>query len=428
MLGGAGRRPRNGKVLTGETNPISAEMAFLEAKVVNAWVVIRDVDTGATLRRLPEFTFAASEEVSLLATTTQPSMVGDTFNASTVAGFRAEVTSFNTRDYIYDYEREVPFIAFSVLMSYTPLYNAGEAKSGPLERVDCEAFEKQVIFPCDEPALNDFNYVVGRLEGRQPIALRGAQPVPARVAMGETDAEGSAVGTGARPFAWVPTYDADNSMVNDTMVTDGACSDERCGRYTCVASGNCIECTTSIPCGIFDQPGSVSNCDANNGGLLLCKYSPGNITELPAPRSGAPYYDSPCSPVCGLHKVCQAGECVDCTTNADCTLDFTPADGYTSSCSANKCNYVLPSPPAPVKSIRGKVILISSLAVAGVCCIGCVIAAILLYRRYRKNIEADNLMGDELNKEAASGKKSRFTFTGLDETDTKGRNLNDPFA
>merc|ERR1711991_765721 len=130
----------------------------------------------------------------------------------------------------------------------------------------------------------------------------------------------------------------------------------------------CVQCESNLICTPFGQAQSPGLCR----NTLLCEYTPGNKSDVPEPRP-SPYNYDVCN--CKPYEVCSAGTCVEC--------------------------------------IRGQVVLITLCSIAGVCCIGCILGAFFCYRRRQKNIEADNLMGDELGKEQRKGMEKRFTFSDL---------------
>jgi len=389
----------DGTVLSGEVLPEVSRMRYVGSRIMNAFVIIRDIDTGRILRKLPEFEFEYSEEASGLASSLQTPVFLENFNATTLLAFKSTVSSFNVDSYVFDYRREVPFVVFSTILTYEVL---GNADGQPVGSDKCETFDAEQFFSCSERGLNDWNYNSGTLRGRSFLSERGVLPTTIRVAMGEVNADGDAVATsGSLPFDWVNT--------NKTMVSGGICTSDTCGdEYVCNSqTQRCVQCESNLICTPFGQAQSPGLCK----NTLLCEYTPGNKSDVPASRP-SPYNYDVCN--CKPYEVCSAGTCVECISDANCTLDFTVKGSYTAVCNSdNTCSFTFPKGAVPVESIRGQVVLITLCSIAGVCCIGCILAAFFCYRRRQKNIEADNLMGDELGKEQRKGKEKRFTFSDL---------------
>merc|ERR1711991_222865 len=148
----------------------------------------------------------------------------------------------------------------------------------------------------------------------------------------------------------------------------------------------CVQCESNLICTPFGQAQSPGLC----WNTLLCEYTPGNKSDVPEPRP-SPYNYDVCN--CKPYEVCSAGTCVQCISDDNCTLDFSVKGSYTAVCNSdNTCTFTFPKAAAPVECIRG---------------------AFFCYRRRQKNIEADNLMGDELGKEQRKGREKRFTFSDL---------------
>eukprot|EP01139_Manchomonas_bermudensis_P004949 Amastigsp_a174491_449.p2 type:complete len:513 gc:universal Amastigsp_a174491_449:1590-52(-) len=380
----------------------STFMRYEGSRVVKAEVVLMDIKTNRIIRRVPGITFTFSKDASEFVSSTI--VAEPPFNASSLIAFTGTVQMFNTSTIIYDWQYEVPFVAFSIVAQYFPII---DSTGLPAEPKQCESFKNEQFFDCTISGVNDRKYSGN--PGHNFYDFSGVIPTPIKVFAGTLAADGKSAG-GISPATWY------NSSLN--IKTPGLCTaDSQCGAFQRCSPATdpptaryCQDCSMNTDCNpAFSQPFFPSTCITSpvNKAAWMCNYTPVRGSIMPAPAPDPSYDSATCTlATCTASQYCTDSGCVECRTTADCNLPYTVEGAYTKLCDRGSCFYSFPS-PAPFKSIKTKVIIIGACVAGGVCIIGVAVGVLVWMKKRTKDIAADNVLHDALGKEKASGKAKK---------------------